>query len=238
MDTPVNNGIPISETAIIPDFREQLFEVLTFCFLIIPGLAFSFTAGDSLKENFLIVLAVVILNDLALVTLVYFFLWHNGEKVLKIGWIPGGFVKEVFIGILLYFPMIYGISFLENLLESAGLPFPKGHIPSFFEPEGIIQQIAATIMIVVVAFSEETIFRGYLMLRFKSITNSRAATVILSSVIFSIGHGYEGIGGVIIVGIMGALFSIIYLWRKSLVAPIVMHFMQDIFAIVLISYIT
>ena len=58
-------------------------------------------------------------------------------------------------------------------------------------------------MIIVVAVSEETIFRGYLILRFKAITNSIPATVVIASIIFSIGHGYEGVGGVVIVGIMG-----------------------------------
>ena len=220
------------------DYREQLFEVLTFCFLIVPSLAFSFTAGASLKENFLLGVLGVVLSDLALVTLVCFFLWHNGEKFERIGWISKGYGKEIILGVALFFPLIYGLSFVEEWLQSAGLAFPKGHIPSFLEPTDTYQQIVATVMVLVVAVSEETVFRGYLMLRFKSITRSPVAAVAISSIIFSIGHGYEGVGGVIIVGIMGVAFAVIYLWRKSLVAPIVMHFMQDFLAIVLLPLIT
>ncbi len=167
-----------------------------------------------------------------------FFLWHNGEKFSKIGWVTKGYPKEIVIGILLYIPMIYGLSYVEQWLQGAGLSFPKGHVPSFLEPTGIFQMVVATFMIIIVAVSEETIFRGYLILRFGSITNSLPATVIISSVIFSIGHGYEGIGGVVIVGIMGSIFALVYLWRKSLVAPIVMHFAQDFLAIVLLPLIT
>jgi membrane protease YdiL (CAAX protease family) len=33
---------------------------------------------------------------------------------------------------------------------------------------------------------------------------------------------------------MGLAFALVYLWRKSLVAPIVMHFLQDFIGIVLL----
>ena len=76
--------------------------------------------------------------------------------------------------------------------------------------------------------AEETIFRGYLLLRFQPILRSATASVLLSSVIFALGHGYEGTAGLATVGTMGAVFAVVYLWRGSLVAPIVMHFLQDI----------
>ncbi|HLI86913.1 MAG TPA: CPBP family intramembrane glutamic endopeptidase [Bryobacteraceae bacterium] len=40
------------------------------------------------------------------------------------------------------------------------------------------------------------IFRGYLILRFAFLTRSRVAATVLSAVIFSVGHGYEGTAGV------------------------------------------
>jgi membrane protease YdiL (CAAX protease family) len=235
MNNLTEDKIAVFEKTNSPGFREQLFEVLTFCFLILPGLAFSFTAGPSVKENFLLGVVGVMLSDLALVTLVCFFLWRNSEKFAGIGWVLKGYEKEIVLGIVLYFPLVYGLSFVEELLQSAGLVSTKGHIPSFLEPVGTIQQIVATLMILIVAVSEETIFRGYLILRLKSITRSPFAAIVISSIIFSIGHGYEGLAGVIIVGIMGTSFAVIYLWRKSLIAPIVMHFMQDFVAIVLVS---
>jgi membrane protease YdiL (CAAX protease family) len=58
--------------------------------------------------------------------------------------------------------------------------------------------------------------------------------VVLSSVIFSLGHGYEGSAGVVTVGFMGLAFAIVYVWRRSLVAPIIMHFLQDFLALIVI----
>ena len=86
----------------------------------------------------------------------------------------------------------------------------------------------------VVALAEETIFRGYLLLRLLPILRSKTAAVLVSSAIFAVGHGYEGSAGLATVGVMGAVFALIYLWRGSLVAPIVMHFLQDFLSIVLL----
>ena len=58
--------------------------------------------------------------------------------------------------------------------------------------------------------------------------------MLLSSVIFSLRHGYEGSAGLAPIGVMGAVFAVIYLWRRSLVAPIVMRFLQDFLSIVLL----
>jgi membrane protease YdiL (CAAX protease family) len=36
------------------------------------------------------------------------------------------------------------------------------------------------------------------------------------------------------VGFMGLVFALVYVWRKSLVAPVAMHFMQDFLAVVVV----
>ena len=39
---------------------------------------------------------------------------------------------------------------------------------------------------------------------------------------------------VITVGVSGAVLAVIYLWRESLIAPIVIHFLQNLAAILLL----
>ena len=92
----------------------------------------------------------------------------------------------------------------------------------------------AFVLVLVVAVSEQTIFRGYLILRLRSVTTSSVLAVLLSAVVFSLGHGYEGTAGVVTVGVMGLIFALVYVWRGSLLAPIVMHFLQDFVAIILL----
>ena len=94
------------------------------------------------------------------------------------------------------------------------------------------------VLVAVVAVAEETIFRGYLILRFTEVTGSFGWAVALSSVVFSLGHGYEGSAGLIAVGALGALYALVYLWRGSLAAPVTMHFLQNFVGLVLVPRFT
>ena len=60
--------------------------------------------------------------------------------------------------------------------------------------------------------------------------------MLLSSVTFAVGHGYEGSSGLATVGVLGILLALVYLWRGSLVAPMVMYFLQDFLAIVVLPF--
>jgi membrane protease YdiL (CAAX protease family) len=177
-----------------------------------------------------------ILRDLALVSLILFFLWRNGEPVARIGWTLRNGWKEVALGVGLFPPLFFGAALLEKLFLNAGLSAPSTPLPSFLDVQGLVQALLATVLVVVVAVAEETIFRGYLLLRFAQLTRSSLVAVLLSSLIFSLGHGYEGTAGLATVGVMGAAFALVYLWRGSLVAPAVMHFLQDLLSIVLLPF--
>jgi hypothetical protein len=72
-----------------------------------------------------------------------------------------------------------------------------------------------------------------LILRFKAVTESPTASILLSAVIFSLGHVYEGSAGVRTLGFMGFLSSLVYVWRQSLIALMVMYFFWDFISIIL-----
>jgi membrane protease YdiL (CAAX protease family) len=140
------------------------------------------------------------------------------------------------LGIGLYIPLFLVVGLLESALRMAGLSFPSTPLPSFMTAKGLGESLLAVVLVAVVALTEETIFRGYLILRLKSITSSPVAAALLSAAIFSLGHGYEGSAGVVTVGVMGLIFAFVYMWRQSLVAPIMMHFLQDFIGIVLLPW--
>jgi uncharacterized protein len=142
--------------------------------------------------------------------------------------------RDALTASILFVPFTFGAYSLDRLLLSVGFSAPATAIPKFLRARGPAEFALAFALVVVVAVTEEVIFRGYLILRLRAVTKSTAAAIVLSSVIFSIGHGYEGTAGVITVGFMGLVFALVYIWRKSLVAPIVMHFLQDCLTIVVI----
>jgi membrane protease YdiL (CAAX protease family) len=212
--------------------RAQGLELAVFLFLILPSMAMSFFLTERGSVGFGFAALSTILRDLALVSLVLFFLWHNREPVARIGWVTRHVWPDVILGIVLFVPVTFGSAALDGALQSVGFSSPA--TPSFLEVQNTPQTALAVVLVIVVAVAEETIFRGYLILRFGRLTGSIAAAVVLSSLVFSFGHGYEGTAGVVTVGVMGAAFALVYVWRRSLVAPVVMHFLQDFMSIVLL----
>ncbi len=213
--------------------KEQLLEVSVFLFLIVPSMVLSFFVFRQGGLGFVFTATSVMLRDLALVSLILFFLWRNGEPWERLGWNFKNGWKDVVLGIGLFLPMFLAASLLDHALQGAGFSAPATPLPAFLEARGQAELLLAFFLVVMVAIAEETIFRGYLLLRFRNLNLSLPRAALLSAVIFSLGHGYEGTSGVVTVGAMGLTFAVIYLWRQSLVAPMVMHFLQDFTGIVL-----
>jgi membrane protease YdiL (CAAX protease family) len=207
-------------------------EVLVFLFLIVPSMIFSFFAVKGGSFNFTMIGIATILRDLALVFLILFFLWRNGEGVSEIGWKFRW--EDIIIGVAIFIPFFFAASLVDRLLHDLGLSFPAKPLPFSSATKSPLEGFLAFVLVIVVAWAEETIFRGYLILRFKAITASPLTAVLLSSFVFSLGHGYEGSAGVMTVGFMGFVFGLIYIWRKSLVAPMTIHFLQDLSAILIL----
>jgi membrane protease YdiL (CAAX protease family) len=216
-----------------PSRTEQLVEVSVYLFLIVPSMVLSFFVLRQGSVGFVFVAVATILRDLSLVSLVLFFAWRNGEPLRRLGWTAAGGWREVVLGVALFLPFFFGFGLLGRALEAVGLSSPSSPPAGLLPARGTIDLVLAACLVAVVAIAEETIFRGYLILRFQSLMGSQAA-VILSSLIFSLGHGYEGSAGVVTVGCMGLVLALIYLWRQSLVAPAVIHFLQDFLGIVLL----
>ncbi|UCG63036.1 MAG: CPBP family intramembrane metalloprotease [Candidatus Zixiibacteriota bacterium] len=82
-------------------------------------------------------------------------------------------------------------------------------------------------------FCEEVAFRGYLMTRLRLLfrLDNWIIPVIVSSVVFGICHAYQGVGGPILIGTYGLLFSLLYLRTGTLWPGIIAHSFQDLMAL-------
>ncbi len=217
-----------------PDRREQFFEVVVFLLLILPAILLTPFTSMEQTASFKLLATATILRDVALTSLVAFFLWRNREAYAHVGWTSRGLWKEVALGCVLFVPAYLGAGLVALLARTIGLDGPR-RPPAFMLPHSADEIAMAVLLVIVVAVAEETIFRGYLLLRFRTVLGSLPAAVVLSTVIFSVGHSYQGQAGVVTVGFLGLAFCLVYIWRRSLVAPGVMHFLQDFINIVIVS---
>lgn len=215
--------------------RVQAVELAVFLILIAPSLVLGALLRPPQSIGFAITAASTIARDIGLVAVVLYFLWRNGEPLQRIGWRSSNLTTEALIGVVLFGPTVAVTSVLGALLSRAGLSAPST-APAFLHVQGPAETTLAVLLVTVVAVAEETIFRGYLLLRLGALTRNTAAAVALASVIFGLGHGYEGSAGIVTVTVLGALYAIVYVWRQNLTAPIVMHFLQDFVGIVLLPH--
>ncbi len=233
MDDQADSAAAFPQVGVHPGTRIQGIELAIFLFLIVPSMAFSFLAIKQGIVGFGITAVATIFRDLSLVALILFFFWRNGEGVVSLGWRPEW--RDMGVGALLFVPFFFFSDWLSGMLESLGLSAPATP-PISVDPQGTSQLLLACVLVLVIAVAEETIFRGYLILRFQAISKSPAFAVVASAFVFSLGHGYEGSAGVVTVGVMGLIFGLIYLWRRSLVAPMTMHLLQDLLVIVVLPF--
>lgn len=219
--------------------RRQLIEVCVFLFLILPSMFLSFFAVRQGNLPFLLIAASTILRDLGLAALIFFFAWRNEESLALLGLRPArSFWAEIGLGLGVFVPFFFAVQLIERLFIAAGLSVPTESNPIAIPDATPLHVAAAILLVVVVAFSEELIFRAYLFHRFRGAGLGVIPAVIVASLIFALGHGYEGTAGVATVGAMGFIFAGLYWWRKSLVVPMTVHFLQDLLLIVVIPLVS
>jgi uncharacterized protein len=82
-----------------------------------------------------------------------------------------------------------------------------------------------------VGFTEELVFRGYLQQQFTAWSRGAAAAgVLFSAIVFGSAHGYEGVRAMFLLMVFGALFSLLALFRRNLRAGMFAHGWHDAIA--------
>lgn len=237
-DRPAPSGLPPvleNPSVLSPATRKRrALELGVVLLLIGPSFALSYFVTNSGSPRFWLITASTILRDLGLLALLAYFVWVNGERLLDLGWRRDRAWVDALLGLALFAPLTISASTLQRALEWIGVPGPPASQQNLLEVSDLPEAVVGVLLVLVIAVTEETLFRGYLIRRFGALSSSVSVAVVASTLVFSLGHGYEGVSGMITVAYMGATFAVIYLWRRSLVAPATMHFAQDFLAIVLI----
>jgi uncharacterized protein len=101
---------------------------------------------------------------------------------------------------------------------------------SYLLPKTVWERGIWIILATSAGISEEVCFRGFIITRLGRFTNSVWPGAIIGAIAFGVSHSYQGIGGIILIGTYGFMFSLLFLARGSLVPCIVAHALQDIIA--------
>src|SRR5690349_11888738 len=86
-----------------------------------------------------------------------------------------------------------------------------------------------TALSITAGLCEELLFRGFMIWYLQHFMGLIPAAIV-SSVLFGFGHLYQGLKGVLQTGLVGAFMATIYLLSGSLVLPMLIHALMDIYA--------
>jgi len=118
----------------LPLKKIQLIEVSVFLFLLLPSMVLSSSAIDPESLSFPMVAGSATIQDLALLSLILFFVWRNREPFQSIGLTVSQAGREMILGIVLTLPVIFGIGLLEKALRNAGISTLESP-PSYLTPK-------------------------------------------------------------------------------------------------------
>lgn len=145
-------------------------------------------------------------------------------------------LSAVIVGIAYQFLSIYALDPLIVLVTSRPVDLSQ-----FAPIKGNTAMLVGFLVTAwtVIAFGEELIFRGYLLNRVAGLSDGDgltwAVSLVVVSVLFGVGHLYQGVSGVIDNIFSGLVFGGLYLWSgRNLWWPIIAHGVYDSVAFVLI----
>jgi membrane protease YdiL (CAAX protease family) len=167
----------------------------------------------------------VSLMDAALVVgLVVFFLraHHESVRQVLVGHRP--VLREAVLGItLLPAIFMFAVLVLVVILRFA----PQLHNVTHNPLEDMLRTrddalIFAGVVMLAGGVREE-VQRGFIVHRFGQYLGGAGWGVAMYSVIFGLGHAEQGIDAMIVTGLLGAVWGLLYIVRRSIVASIVSH---------------
>jgi len=216
--TALARWVALLEVLICSDFPTQLALAATFTALGYPA----FGSDGRLQIGF--VLGVSVVDTVLLVGLVVLFLRAHDERPRDVLFGTRRIADEIrYGGPLTLLALAIGIGVLlaiQNLV-------PSLHTVQENPLEGLLTSprdawLFAFVALVAGGIREE-VQRAFLLHRFEQWLGGGTVGVLVTSIGFGAGHILQGFDAAIVTGLLGALWGIVYLRRRSAIAPMVSH---------------
>ncbi len=194
--------------------------------LIIGGLLVALGArvssGAALPFRF--VVAVSLLDTLAIVVLVVIFLRLRGEKAGDVLLGRGPLWPEVRRGVA-WLPLVFLLVIVLGTAVQTLAPWlhnvPQNPLQAMLTSPWRVAVFA--VVVVLAGGVREEVQRAFILHRFEQDLGGARLGLVLFSIAFGLGHLTQGFDAALITGTLGLLWGVLYLARRSMVAPAVSH---------------
>ena len=177
---------------------------------------------DGLNPQF--VFTVSLLDAILVVTLIALLLRAHGDSARQVLFGRVRVLREAALGIaLIPFAFLIVVLVLAIVLTFA----PSLHnVPRNPLEDMLSTRVDAAIFAVVVTLAggvREEVQRAFIVHRFDRYLGGGLGGVLFYSVLFGLGHYEQGYDATIATGLLGAFWGVVYLVRRSIIAPVVSH---------------
>jgi membrane protease YdiL (CAAX protease family) len=178
--------------------------------------------AGTLSVRFVVMLS--LLDTLALVALVLFFLRAHGEKPRDVFLGAASTDREIRTGLWLT-PLALAIAAIVLVSVRQLLPWLRTveHNPLQDLIRTPADVMSFAVVVVLAGGVREEIQRAFLLRRFEQSLGGKTVGVIVASAAFGAGHFVQGADAAVATSVLGALWCVVYLRRRSIVAPVVSH---------------
>jgi len=181
-----------------------------------------FRADGSLSGPYVFLLS--LLDTVLLLTLIVWLMTRRGERPSAVFLGGRPVAPEIGLGFLLLPALVMIVVVLMTAIR-VGAPFLH-NVPD--NPlEGLLGSqtgLLAFLFVVIVAGGlREELQRAFLLHRFRTDLGSAGMGVLVTSLAFGLGHTLQGWDAAVTTSALGATWGVIYLARRSAIAPIVSH---------------
>lgn len=155
--------------------------------------------------------------------LIFWLLALRGENLRDLGWARGRFDREGVIG-LLSIPLLYVSVILVGIAFRSWLPAYVTETNPLLDllktPSDVVLLIISSIFI---GGLKEEIQRAFILVRFEQFLGGIWVGLAIWTVAFGLGHQIQGVDNAVGATFLGLIFGLLFIWRRSLTAPIIAH---------------
>ena len=179
-------------------------------------------ADGSLSGSFVFVLS--LLDTVLLLTLIVWLITRRGERPGAVFFGGRPVAPEIGFGFLTL-PAIVTIVVVLMTAIRVGAPFlhnvPNNPLEGLLDSQ--IGLLAFLFVVIVAGGLREELQRAFLLHRFRTDLGSAGMGVLIMSLTFGLGHTLQGWDAAVVTAVLGATWGVMYLARRSAIAPIVSH---------------
>lgn len=180
----------------------------------------------------------ITIQSLTIATITILIVWGltrlSKETFQNLGFVRKNLLKQILKGILFGFAIFIAVKLIIDPLVSLLVPDKVGQGADLKNLFGNIYNLPVLIILAVYkgGFSEE-LWRIFIITKFEKAfgRNGLVIALVVGSFIFGVGHLYQGLSGFICMSIMGFLFALVYLRRRSAIEVITAHATYDLIGI-------